>query len=327
MDSNNNELIVLDDNTIKDLIYEIRGQKVMLDFDLAKIYGYSTKRFNQQVKNNINKFPEDFMFQLNEEECEKTSWSKFLTLNKSGNKRGYNIKYLPYAFTEQGIYMLMTVLKGELAVQQSITLIRLFQAMKDYIVENNNLVTTNEILKLSRQVNENTLAIAKLKESDTTIKAQLDVVMDNFIDKSTYKHFLILDGQRVEADIAFRNIYSLAQQSILLIDDYIDIRTLKQLKSCNSNISITICSDNVAKEKVTDIDITNFKADTGIDIAIKPTNNKIHDRFIVIDYKTDNETIYLSGSSGKDAGKRITTIIKIDKRDIYHPIIDELLIN
>ena len=163
-------VIELTEESIESMVYEIRGQKVMLDFDLARIYGYTTKRFNEQVKNNKEKFPEDFMFQLTAYEIEQISrskiltaknelmesekslwskkstlkntviesedslWSKNLTLNKSGNYRGQHIKYLPYAFTEQGIYMLMTVLKGELAVKQSKALIRLFKRMKDYIV-------------------------------------------------------------------------------------------------------------------------------------------------------------------------------------------------
>ena len=200
-------VIELTEESIESMVYEIRGQRVMLDVDLARIYGYTTKAFNQQVQRNIDKFPEDFMFQLtmgevgqlsrcqigttknsvaeseefersqivtpeksvaeSEEivrcknctpekipaELEENSWSQKstlknnsmesekvlrcqnVTLNKRGDKRGYNIKYLPYAFTEQGIYMLMTVLKGELAAKQSKALIRLFKGMKDYIGE------------------------------------------------------------------------------------------------------------------------------------------------------------------------------------------------
>ena len=120
-------IIELTEENIESMVYEIRGQKVMLDFDLARIYGYTTKRFNEQVRRNIDKFPEDFMFRLAREETEQLSrsqivttkndaiipeeslWSQKSTLNKSGNLRGRHIKYLPYAFTEQGIYMLMTV--------------------------------------------------------------------------------------------------------------------------------------------------------------------------------------------------------------------------
>ena len=323
-ESEKNELVLLNEENIKDLIYEIRGQKVMLDFDLARIYGYETKNFNRQVKNNINKFPEDFMFQISKEELEflvrcKNFTSAFWAQGKGGRS------YLPYAFTEKGIYMLMTVLRGELAVKQSITLIRLFQSMKDYIVETNNLVTTNEVLKLSRQVNENTLAITKLKESNEIIEEQFNIVMDNFINPSTYKHFLILNGERIESDIAYRQIYSLAKVSIILIDDYIDIRTLQQLKSCSKDISITICSDNLSKDKLTEVDLYDFANDTGIDVVIKPTSGKIHDRYIVIDYNNENETIYHSGGSSKDGGNKITTIMVVENNIDYHHFIDTLL--
>ena len=164
------ELELLDEKSIKNKIYSVRGKEVMLDSELAKIYGYTTKAFNQQVKNNINKFDEDFMFQLTEEEVQELSRyknlnsmqvnefsrSKKLTLNnKSG--RGHNFKYLPYVFTEQGIYMLMTVLKGEKAVNQSKVLIRIFKKMKDFVIEyNNNLISYDDILKLSLQTNDNT---------------------------------------------------------------------------------------------------------------------------------------------------------------------------
>ena len=129
-----NEIVILNENDLRSKIYTIRGMRVMLDFDLAEIYGYSVKAFNQQVKNNIEKFDEDFRFQLSWEEMfeiSKCSRSKFLTLNEKGT-RGSNIKYLPYAFTEQGIYMLMTVLRGDLAIKQSKILIRLFKTMKDF---------------------------------------------------------------------------------------------------------------------------------------------------------------------------------------------------
>ena len=168
------ELVIITEESIKDMIYEIRGQKVMLDFDLAKIYGYETKMFNRQVMRNINKFPEDFMFQIYKDELD------YLVRCQKGTPRIWNIgntggrTYLPYAFTEKGIYMLMTVLRGELAVQQSIGLIRLFQEMKEYIVKTNNLITTNEVLKLSRQVNENTLAIEKLKDSNEITQNQTE---------------------------------------------------------------------------------------------------------------------------------------------------------
>ena len=313
-----NELIIINEENIKDLIYEIRGQRVMLDFDLARIYGYTTKAFNQQIKRNIEKFPEDFMFQIAKEESEEVSWSQIVTLNKSGNKTGTHIKYLPYAFTEQGIYMLMTVLKGEIATKQSLALIRLFKSMKDYIVETNNLVTVNEVLKLSKQVDQNTRKI-------TMIENKLDVVMDNFIDPSIYKQFVIFNGQKTEGTIAYRTIYSLAKFSIIIVDDYISINTLDNLRVCKSDIQITICSDNVARDKLTEKEYEDFVSETDLDIKILPTNNIIHDRVIVIDYNTDNELIYLCSPSSKDVGNRIGTIVLLENPQIHHQVIDKLI--
>ena len=133
------EVQIINENTIKDKIHIIRGVKVMLDYDLAEIYGYTTKAFNQQVKNNISKFDEDFRFELTRDEVELLSMSKKLTSIQTKGIKGGRTKPL-FAFTESGIYMLMTVLKGDLAVQQSKALIRAFQAMKNYIIENQGIV-------------------------------------------------------------------------------------------------------------------------------------------------------------------------------------------
>ena len=135
-----------EENTIRSKIHVIRGQQVMLDFDLAEIYGYSTKAFNQQVKNNIESFDEDFRFQLSDAEVTELSRSKFLTsMQTTGVKGGRT--YNPYAFTEQGIYMLMTVLKGELAVTQSKMLIRTFKEMKHFIQNNSHIFAELDNIK------------------------------------------------------------------------------------------------------------------------------------------------------------------------------------
>lgn len=142
------ELITTDD--IRGKVYIIRGQQVMLDKDLAEIYGYEVKRLNEQVKRNISRFPEDFMFQLNREEIpEGFSKSQFATLNEKSNRQGSNIKKMPFAFTEQGIYMLATVLRGELAEQQSIFIMRTFREMRHYIKQNQQFVTRSEMELLS----------------------------------------------------------------------------------------------------------------------------------------------------------------------------------
>ena len=372
-------VIELTEANIESMVYEIRGQKVMLDFDLARIYGYDTKYLNRQVKRNVEKFPKDFMFQLTREETEqlvrlqfvtarksvieseeisrsqiatikkvetdsektlwcqnvtlknsetdseKTLWSKKSTLNKSGDLRGQHIKYLPYAFTEQGVYMLMTVLRGELAVKQSKALIRLFKRMKDYIVESNNLLTTRDILELYSQVHKNTKSIESLKRKDAGMDKKLTKVMDNFIDPSTYKNFTILDGQKIEADLAYQTIYSLAKHAIHIIDDYIGIKTLHLLLSINKGIQITIVSDNVSRNPLQPEYVEEYKEETGINLMMKPSNNRCHDRFVLIDYGTDNEKIYYCGSSSKDAGHKATIITEYKKEYVNYAFFDELL--
>ena len=338
-------VIELTEESIESMVYEIREQKVMLDFDLARIYGYTTKRFNEQVKNNIEKFPEDFMFQLTREETKQLVRCQNVTLKKSeiesedlvmskksasrnenyfkGNMGG--TRKLPHAFTEQGIYMLMTVLKGELAVKQSKTLIRLFKRMKDYIVESNNLLTSRDILELTNKVYENTKGIETLKRKGAVMDKKLTKVMDNFIDPTTYKHFLILDGQKIEADLAYQTIYSLAKQSIYIIDDYIGVKTLHLLLSANKSVQITIVSDNVSRNPVQSEYIEDFKEETGVNLIINPSNNRCHDRFVLIDYDTEKEKIYLCGSSSKDTGRKATTITEIKKEYINHSFFDELI--
>ena len=131
---------------IQESVYHIRGQEVMLDKDLAEIYGYELKVFNQQVKRNISRFPPDFMFQLTPGEVPVSLKSQFVTLNESGNKRGMHIKKMPFAFTEQGIYMLAAVLHGSLAEQQSIYIMRAFREMRHIIEQNRQIIAPSEAL-------------------------------------------------------------------------------------------------------------------------------------------------------------------------------------
>ena len=298
----------------------------MLDFDLARIYGYETRDLNNQVKHNIDKFPDDFMFKLNKEEWLailkwKNSTSnlkeEILKSNKSTSSWGGRRK-LPYAFTEQGIYMLMTVLRGDLAVKQSKALIRLFKGMKDYIIESNSLTKYDEILRLVNKVNNHDSDIKDIKE-------RLEEVMNNFIDQSTYKQFVILNGEKIEAAIAYQCIYSLAKKSIFLIDDYIGLKTLNLLLSTNSSVGITIVSDNVSRNPLKEENIQDFMKESGANLIVKPSNNLCHDRLIVIDYKEPTEKIYISGSSSKDAGNKITTLIALDNKTLFHPLIEKLV--
>ena len=170
-------IAIIDEATLKDKLYTIRGEKVMLDFELAELYGYETKRFNEQVKRNIEKFPKDLRFQLNKVELDNLARSQIATAQTwtIGNTGGRTT--LPYAFTEQGIYMLMTVLKGELATKQSLAIVRLFKQMKDYIIETSgHLLTTN-----TNQCIE--FIFSSIDVRFEIVENKIDVVMDNFIVK------------------------------------------------------------------------------------------------------------------------------------------------
>ncbi len=182
------DVVIHSESDLRSKICIIRGKQVMLDFDLAEIYGYSVKAFNQQVKNNIEKFDDDFRFQLNADEVMELSRSKFLTsMQVKGVKGGRS--YFPYAFTEQGIYMLMTVLRGDLAIKQSKILIRLFKAMKDYIIERENLIGYDDVAKLAIQTSQNTKDIAEIKE-----------YIRGFSQVEIPKNLFSLNGKTVEAD-------------------------------------------------------------------------------------------------------------------------------
>ena len=161
MPTDNTDKIIIDELHLKHKIHIIRGQQVMLDFDLAEIYGYTTKAFNQQVKRNIDRFDEDFMFELTRQEMNYLSKSQIVTSIQTIGNRGGRAKPLK-AFTEQGIYMLMTVLKGDLAIVQSKTLVRLFKSMKDYLIENQPLLTQKNYFALVDKVEKNTRKIESI---------------------------------------------------------------------------------------------------------------------------------------------------------------------
>ena len=340
MAEENKEIVIVDDKTIQEKIYFIRGQKVMLDSDLAEIYGYETKMFNRQVKRNIEKFEgDDFMFQLTDEEVYELSRCQNGTLN-NGQSRGSNIKYKPYAFTEQGIYMLMTVLRGELAIRQSRALIRMFRQMKDYIVENRDFLSSKEMVQLSLQTNKNTndimqhsKEIAKLDDKISTLatKEDLKKVMDNFIDPDTYKHFLLMNGDKIEADVAYTKIYKSAKESIYVIDNYIGLKTLELLRAAKDNVEVIIFSDNVRnKDMLTKNILNDFRRDyPNINLKMKIAGKRYHDRYIAIDYGTENEAFYLCGASSKDAGNKISSITKIEEssKDMYHTMFAGMLNN
>jgi len=336
-----NEIVIHNEIDLQSKIYTIREMKVMLDFDLAEIYGYSVKAFNQQVKNNIDKFDDDFRFQLTKDEYHAILRSKVLTLENKEDEQSEvievaqnlkskfltsswgGVRKLPYAFTEQGIYMLMTVLRGDLAVQQSKILIRLFKGMKDFIIEREHLVGYDEVAKLAIQTSQNTKDIARIGQKVSAIAT----IIKDFTSPEMKKDFLFLNGRSVEADLAYQEIYSQAKKSIFVIDNYIGLKTLVLLKSVPENVKITIFSDNL-KRGLHQKEFDDFlKEYPNVTIALKRTNGIFHDRYIIIDFGTKNEIIYLCGGSSKDAGKRVSSIMASADKLLYEPLIKNILKN
>lgn len=254
------EIAIIDERMLRDKIYEVRGVKVMLDFELAEIYGYETKSFNRQVKNNAKKFEgDDFMFQLTRDELDEISRCKnFTSIQTKGIKGGRS--NLPYAFTEQGVYMLMTVLKGELAVKQSRALVKAFKKMKDYIVQNQYLIDQRDYLRLSMQVSDTQQAVHDIQNQmidqgdrinelfgqmqDTVKKSEIAPFLLDFSKPKEQREYIFLNGQPVKADVTYMDIYSQANHSIHIVDDYINIKTLHLLQDVKQGVTVTIFSDN-----------------------------------------------------------------------------------
>lgn len=210
------------------------------------------------------------------------SKSQIVTLNEKGDKRGTNIKKMPYAFTEQGIYMLATVLKGELAEQQSIFIMRTFREMRHYIRQNQQFVTQSEMHLISARVSEISAQMSNMadrqKKSEQDIQCiqkNIDTLSENFVSDKDFKNFVIYKGQKFEADAAYIDIYQQAGKSIYVVDDYVNTKTLQLLSQKQSGVEVIL-----------------FTADC-------------HDRLIVLDYGEPTEQAYHCGASSKGAGKKL----------------------
>ena len=191
--------------------------------------------------------------------------------------------------------------------------------MKDYIIEKNSLSGYDKVIKLALQTKENTDDIKIIKKELNTIHKFLDVGYD--------KEIIILNGQQVESNLAYKQIYGLAKESIYIVDDYISLKTLVLLKDIDKNVKITIFSDNVGK-KLHKVEYNDFVNEYNyLNISFKTTNNKFHDRYIIIDSGKRNEKIFHCGSSSKDSGKKITTIMEINDKKLYSKIINDLIKN
>ena len=318
------ELITTDD--IRSKVYILRGQQVMLDQDLAEIYGYQVKNLNQQVKRNLTRFPEDFMFQLTKEEVELVK-SQFVTSRNIGYFEGQEggRRKFPYAFTEQGIYMLATVLRGELAEQQSIFIMRTFREMRHYISQNQQFVTRNEMEFLTAKVGTITERQDRMEKKVEFIQKDVTILADNFITDKDKKDFVIYKGQKLEADIAYIGIYQQAKKSIYVVDDYMNAKSLQHLSQKADGVEVILFTENGKGGRgfLTNSLVMDFQNEYP-SIRIKP-NPDCHDRLIILDYGEKTELVYHCGASSKDAGKKLCAINQITETAIIHPVIDRLL--
>ena len=259
------------------------------------------------------------MFQFSDNEVEYLR-SQIMTANISSKSRSN-----PYVFTEQGVYMLMTVLKGELAVRQSVALVRTFKRMKDYILENRDLIGQREILQLSMETANNKIEINKINSNmislekqisdvaeglkDVVTKSELADMMNSFV--SDDEKWLMFNAKFSSADEVYESIYKQAKSSIYVVDNYIGLRTLVHLKNSPTGVHIVLFSDNVGNNKLHNIEFKDFcKEYPMVNISLKKTDGIFHDRFIVLDYGTAYERVFLCGASSKDAGARITSIVE-----------------
>ncbi len=279
---------------IEKKIFVIRGVQVMVDRDIAELYGVETKRLNEQVKRNILRFPEDFMFQLTQDEAEywmsqnaisNCSRSQIATLNKG---RGSNIKYLPYVFTEQGCAMLSAVLKSDTAVQVSIQIMKAFVSMRHFVQSNSQVFAE---LKSIRQHQIET--DVHLNESDKKID-QLFTLMDKYNVKDTQGIFF--QGQIFDAYAKFESFIQAAKKEIVLIDGYVDLSVLQRFAKKQNGVNVTIYTDPKTKLTAQDVQAFNTQYPT---LTLNFTR-KMHDRFMII----DNKILYHIGASLKDLGKK-----------------------
>ena len=253
---------------------------------------------------------------------------------------------MPHAFTEQGIYMLMTVLKGDLATHQSRALIRAFKTLKDYVIENQGLIGRQEYLRLSMQVTDSIREGMQMRRDLDELSDEMKEVLDKLSDVVTKseiapvllelgkpeekREYLFLDGQPMKADAAYIGIYAQAKKTIHIVDDYLGTKTLHLLQDVATGVTVTIFSDN-KYNKLSLSDYQDFQRQfPGIPVSFIKTEDKAHDRFIVLDYGTDEERVFHCGPSSKDAGKKLAAITEFTEGAVkksLHDVITRMLGN
>ena len=279
---------------IRSRIFTIRGVQVMLDRDLAALYGVETKALNQAVKRNIERFPADFMFQLEKEECLR---SQIVTIREA---HGKHLKYMPYAFTENGVAMLSGVLRSQNAIEVNIRIMREFVAMRRSLVSLAPFLNRLEAVE-RRQITDQ----AKNDANQAANEARFDQIFDAMQDKSFPPQKIFYDGQVYDAKaFATKHILS-AAKSIYLIDSWVDVTTLEMLAKKKPNVSVEIVT-SPRGNKLAQSDIAAFNAQYG-GLAIR-TSTAFHDRFLIV----DDKRLYLFGASLKDLGKKCFAFTKLD---------------
>ena len=253
-------LVIEDNKEIQSMIYTFRGRQVMLDSDLARLYQVETKYLNRQRNRNAERFPEDFCFQLSKEEyeilrCQNVTSKKE---NGSGGRR-----YLPYVFTEQGIAMLSSVLKSEVAAKTSINIMRAFVEMRKFLISNNEMFA-----RLDR---------VELKQLETDKK--LEEVFDYIATTKEVKQKIFFNGQIYDAFSLMVEIVEKAEKELILIDNYVDVNTLNILSKKKDGVNVLIVTSG--KGNLTDKDIAKFNSQYP-KLTVKISKD-FHDRFLIID--------------------------------------------
>ena len=294
-----NELVPI--STIENRIYTIRGVQVMIDRDIAELYGVETRRINEQVKRNQERFPESFCFQLTESEFE--NWkSQFATSNS--DKMG--LRKIPYAFTEQGVAMLSSVLKSKQAVAVSVRIIEAFVAMRRF------LLTNAQVFQRLDSIERHQL------DSDKRID-ELFNLMDKY--GVNDEQGIFFQGQIFDAYALFQNIIQKAEKEILLIDNYVDTSVLKRFSVKKDNVAVTIYTMKNSRmaNPITEIDLQKFNIQYPT-VTLKYTST-MHDRYMIIDKKE----LYHIGASLKDLGKACFSFTKMnDAKSLIQLIMNNL---
>lgn len=292
---------------IESQIFTIRGAQVMIDKDLADMYQVETRVLNQAVKRNMDRFPDKFRFQLTEEEIEdlksqvatSNSRSQIVTLNRSGTKQGQNIKYLPYAFTEQGVAMLSAVLRSDVAVKVSVQIMDAFVEMRKLLFNHQGLLQRMDRFELKQADHD-----SKFEKIFTALESA----------DGLPKQGVFFNGQTFDAYSFTSDLIRSAKKSLELIDNYIDDTVLTLLNKRNTSVSATIYTKAISKQLKLDISKHNTQYP---EIKVKVFNDA-HDRFLIIDEKK----VYHIGASIKDLGKKwfAFTELQIDALTIISKI-------